>query len=106
MRQKLNLKNKGQISTPNEYTDNFKSNLFYIFLSVRAKSKKPLCPGILCRYFLFDLINPDLFFVRSLDTVTHIGIGITLSILFNSYGTPCTYKGNFLDSENDGADWL
>ena len=38
MRPKLNLKNKGQISKPNEYTDNFKSNC--IFLSVRAKLKK------------------------------------------------------------------
>ena len=40
MRPKLNLKNKGQISTPNEYTDNFKSDLTCIFLSVRAKLKK------------------------------------------------------------------
>ena len=37
MRQKLNLKDKCQISKPNEYTDNFKSYLIYIFLSVRAK---------------------------------------------------------------------
>ena len=36
MRPKLNSKNKGQMSTPNEYTDHFKSNLTCIFLSVRA----------------------------------------------------------------------
>ena len=36
------------MSTPNEYTDNFKSNLIYIFLSVRAKLKKPLCPRTQC----------------------------------------------------------
>ena len=36
MRPKLNLKNKGQMSTPNEYTDHFKSNLTCIYLSVRA----------------------------------------------------------------------
>ena len=29
----INSKNKGQISKPNEYTDNFKSNLSCIFLS-------------------------------------------------------------------------
>ena len=40
MRQKLNLKDKCQISKPNEYTDNVKSNLTCIFLSVRAKLKK------------------------------------------------------------------
>ena len=44
MRPKLNLNDKGQISRPDEYTDNFKSNLTCIFLSVRAKLKKnPLC---------------------------------------------------------------
>ena len=48
MRQKLNLKDKCQISKPNEYTDNVKSNLTCIFLSVRAKLKKPLCPRTLC----------------------------------------------------------
>ena len=48
MRPKLNLKDKSQMSTPNEYTDNFKSNLIYIFPSVRAKLKKPLCPRIQC----------------------------------------------------------
>ena len=48
MRPKLNLEHKGQISKPNEYTVNFKSNLTYIFLSVRAKLKKPLCPRTLC----------------------------------------------------------
>ena len=39
-RPKLNLKDKSQMSAPNEYTDNFKSNLTCIFLSVRAKLKK------------------------------------------------------------------
>ena len=48
MRPKLNLKNKSQMSKPNEYTDNFKSNLTCIFLSVRAKFKKTLCPRTLC----------------------------------------------------------
>ena len=36
---KINSKNKGQISKLNEYTDNFKSNLTWIFLSVRTKLK-------------------------------------------------------------------
>ena len=40
MRPKLNLKGKGQMSKPNKYTDNFKSNLTCIFLSARAKFKK------------------------------------------------------------------
>ena len=40
MRPKLNLKNKGQMSKPNEYTDKFKSNLTHIFLSLRAKLEK------------------------------------------------------------------
>ena len=48
MRPKLNLKDKIQMSTPNEYTDNFKSNLIYIFPSVRAKLKKTLCPRTQC----------------------------------------------------------
>ena len=30
MRPELNLKDKSQMSTPNEYTDNFKSNLIFI----------------------------------------------------------------------------
>ena len=50
MRLKLNLKDKDQMSKPNEYTDNFKSNLTCIFPSVRAKLKKPLCPRTLCTY--------------------------------------------------------
>ena len=52
MRPKLNLKNKGQISKPNEYTDNFKPNSTCIFLSVRAKLKKKhfaLGHGVLCK---------------------------------------------------------
>ena len=48
MRPKLNLKDEDQMSTPNEYTDNFKSNLTCIFPSVRAKLKKTLCPWTLC----------------------------------------------------------
>ena len=44
MRPKLNLKDKGQMSKP-EYTDNFKSNLTCIFLSVRAKLKKNTLPS-------------------------------------------------------------
>ena len=55
MRPKLSLKDKGQMSTPNEYTDNCKSNLTCIFLSVMAKLKKTLCPRTLCT--LVDLIN-------------------------------------------------
>ena len=47
MRPTLNLKHKDQLSTPNEYTDNFKSNLSCIFLSLRAKLKKH-CPRTLC----------------------------------------------------------
>ena len=48
MRPKLNLKDKDQMSTPNEYTVNFKSNLICIFPSVRAKLKKTLCPRTQC----------------------------------------------------------
>ena len=48
MRPKLNLKDKSQMSTLNEYTDNLKSNLTCIFLSVRTKLKKPLCSRIRC----------------------------------------------------------
>ena len=48
MRQKLDLKDTGQISKPNECTDNFKSYLTCIFLSVITKLKKPLCPRTLC----------------------------------------------------------
>ena len=39
-RTKLNLKDKSQMSTPDEYTDNFKSNSICIFPSVRTKLKK------------------------------------------------------------------
>ena len=48
MRPKLNLKDKDQMSTPNQCTDNFKSNLTCIFLFVRGKLKKTLCPWTLC----------------------------------------------------------
>ncbi len=48
MRLKLSSKDKDQMSRPNKCTDNFKSNLTCIFLSVRTKFKKPLCPRTLC----------------------------------------------------------
>ena len=48
MRPKLYLKDKSQMSKPNEYTDIFKSNSICIFPSVRAKLKKTLCPRTLC----------------------------------------------------------
>ena len=48
MSPKLNLEDRSQISTPNEYTYNFKPNLICIFPSVRAKFKKPLCPRTQC----------------------------------------------------------
>ena len=57
MRPKLNSKDKGQISKPNEYTDNFKSDSTCIFLSVRAKFKKPLCPRTLCNNRELDRMN-------------------------------------------------
>ena len=43
MRPKLNLKDKGQISRPNEYTDNFKSN-FHISLC-QDQIKKTTLPS-------------------------------------------------------------
>ena len=48
MRPKSNSKVKSQMSKPNEYTDNFKSNFICLFLSVRAKLKKTLCPRTQC----------------------------------------------------------
>ena len=57
MRPKLNLKDKNQMSTPNEYTDNFKSNLTCIFLSLRPKLKNTLCPRTPCKY-----LNSQYFF--------------------------------------------
>ena len=42
------LKDKGQMSKPYEYTDNIKTNLTCIFLSVRTNFKKTLCPQTLC----------------------------------------------------------
>ena len=47
-RTKLNLKDKSQMSTPDEYPDNFKLNSTCIILSVRTKLKKPLCPRTQC----------------------------------------------------------
>ena len=57
-RPKLNLKDKSQMSTPDEYTDNFKSNLICIFPSVRAKLKKPLCPRTQCTSTALSLNIP------------------------------------------------
>ena len=48
MRPKLNSKVKSQMSKPNKYTDNIKSNLTCTFLSVRTKLKNPFCPRTLC----------------------------------------------------------
>ena len=51
VRPKLNSNVKGQISKPNECTDNFKSNLSCIFLFVMAKLKKKhfaLGPPVVC----------------------------------------------------------
>ena len=45
MRPKLNLNDKGQISKPNEYTNNFTSYLTCIFLSVRNKLKRNILPS-------------------------------------------------------------
>ena len=50
MRPELDLKDKSQMSRPNEYTDNFQSISICIFTSVRAKSKKTLCPRTQCNY--------------------------------------------------------
>ena len=60
MRPELNLKDKSQMSTPNEYTDNFKPNLICIFPSVRAKLKKPLCPRTQCSQLFYFNIKPVL----------------------------------------------
>ena len=90
MRPKLNLKDKGQISRPNEYTDNFKSNLTFMFLSVRTKLKKPLCPRTLCTNFLSHSV------VQSYDGATErktkfhtlesgINVGVRL-LIFESRG--------------------
>ena len=60
MRPKLNLKVKSQMSKPNEYTDNIKSNLTCTFLSVRYKLKNPFCPRTLCtsrRFFVCCVID-------------------------------------------------
>ena len=43
------------MSTPNEYTDNFKSNSTCIFLSVRTKLNKTLCPRSRCSPKWFKL---------------------------------------------------
>ena len=64
MRPKLNLKDKSQMSKPNDYTDIFKSNSICIFPSVRAKLKKPLCPRTLCTtifYYLMPYVTEYIF---------------------------------------------
>ena len=57
------------MSKPNEYTDNFKSNLICIFSSVRAKLKKTLCPRTLC---------------RRLDVLTFLIKGFEFSLYFRA----------------------
>ena len=57
MSPELDLKDKSQMSRPNEYTDNFQSNSICIFTSVRAKSKKPLCPRTQCSYLQVALFS-------------------------------------------------
>ena len=85
MRPKLNLKDKSQMSTPNEYTDNFKSNSTCIFLSVRTKLKKTLCPRTRCIMILFR--NNPLFKLqlRILLVMTqNIHLSMTVWIIFGS----------------------
>merc|ERR1712051_457522 len=53
------------MSTPNEYTDNLKSNLICIFLSVGTKSKKTLCPRTQCKIF-----TPSMKFQKSKISTT------------------------------------
>ena len=60
MRPKLNLNDKSQMSTPNEYTNNFRSNLTCLFLSVRAKLKKKKHSALrhcMCNYILGFKLN-------------------------------------------------
>jgi hypothetical protein len=45
MRPKLNLKDKSQMSTPNEYTDNFKSNSTCTFSFCQDQIKKNTLPS-------------------------------------------------------------
>ena len=49
---KIDLKDKGQMSKHNEYTDTFKLNLACIFFSVRAKLKKTILPSDTVYYFI------------------------------------------------------
>ena len=51
MRPELNLKDKSQMSKPNEYTDNFKSNLSCIFLCQGQIKKKHFALGHCVFYF-------------------------------------------------------
>ena len=84
MRPKLNLKDKSQMSTPNEYTDNLKSNLICIFLSVRTKSKKPLCPRTQCRILLLNSFWHQIIGVNDQNinlnfcTKFHLSLGIQI----------------------------
>ena len=55
MRPKLNLKDKSQMSTRNEYTDNVKSNSTCIFLSVRTSVG--IFPGFFSHFQVPGLLN-------------------------------------------------
>ena len=79
MRPKLNLKDKSQMSTPNEYTDNLKSNLICIFLSVRTKSKIPLCPRTQCSIYGVKLTCESANFII-IWTGLNIKIGIAQKV--------------------------
>ena len=68
MRPELNLKDKSQMSTPNEYSDNFKSNLICTFLSVWTKLKKTLCPRTQCRNGFWKNFGCD-FFISSSHSI-------------------------------------
>ena len=70
MRPKLNLEDRNQMSTPNEYTDKFNSNLICIFPSVRAKLKKTLCPWTQCIPAHGHFVSVDVSVQGLFDTVT------------------------------------
>ena len=73
---KLNLKDKGQMSKPNEYTDNFKSNLTSMFLSVKAK-KNHFALGHGVVKYSFDKFGLVLTHYESLDKFRQTWIGPT-----------------------------
>ena len=83
MRPKLNLKDKSQMSTPNEYTDNLKSNLICRFLSVRTKSKKPLCPRTQCTSIIDTYTKPNLVTLKGRDKT------------FSNFKTRCEISNKF-----------